>query len=251
MDSINSHGPAPMGANLFRIGGAAALVCAVMYLVALVVYVPASLAAPPPESVLDWFALFQIAPLTGLFFLGLADIVIMTLWCPMSLALYAALSPTNKAWSTIAAALVFVGIAVYLSTNTAFSMLSLSNRFAAATTQSDRSILLAAGQAILAVSEGTGGQYMGMPLAWLGGLILSIVMLGSRPFGRTTALTGILGLALLLAGMPFAGYATTGPTTPVVSAIVGVSYVGGGLLSLAWYVLVGVRLLKLGRMGQG
>ena len=233
--------------SLYRIGGAAALICALMYVIALGIYIPANRAGPPPGTVPEWFTLFQTNPLTGLFFLGLADIVIMVLWGPMSLALYAALKQSNKTWSLIATAFVFVGMAVYLATNTAFSMLSLSHQYAAATTEAQKSVVLAAGQAVIAVSEGTGGQYTGMPLAWLAGLIFSAVMLRSKAFSKATAWVGILGLGLLVASMPFAGYTTTGPTTAVVSAIIAVTYIGGGLLSLAWYILVGLRLLKLGQ----
>jgi hypothetical protein len=235
------------GNGIYRIGGVAALVCALMYVVTLGVYVPAYRAGPPPGTVLEWFTTFQTNPLTGLFFLGLADIVIMILWGPMSLALYAVLKQSSKSWATVATVFIFVGMAVYLATNTAFSMLSLSHQYAAAATEAQRSIVLAAGQAMIAVSEGTGGQYTGMPLAWLAGLILSIVMLRSRIFSKATAWVGILGLGLLLASVPFAGYTTTGPTTAVVNAIVAITYIGGGLLSLAWYILVGLRLLKLGQ----
>jgi len=236
--------------SLYSIGGTAALICAVMYLLTLGIYIPAYRAGPPPGTALEWLTLLQVNPLTGLFFLGLADIVIMILWGPMSLALYAALKKSSRTWSMIAAAFVFVGMAVYLATNTAFSMLSLSHQHAAATTEAEKSIVLAAGQAILAVGGGTGGQYTGMPLAWLGGLLMSAVMLRSKVFSKATAWVGMLGLALLLASIPFAGYTTTGPATPVESAIIAVTYIGGGLFSLAWYILVGLKLLKLGRLEE-
>ena len=219
-----------------------------MYLITFGVYIPANLASPPPETVLEWFTLFQNTPITGLFFLGLADIVIMILWGPMSLALHAALKQANRIWALIATPFVFVGMAVYLATNTAFSMLSLSQEYAAATTEAEKSILLAAGQAMLAVSRGTGGLYAGMPLVWLAGLIFSAVMLRSKDFSNAIAWVGILGFGLLIAGMPFGGhYTATGSPTAVQSAIVAVQYIGGGLLSLAWYILVGLRLLKIGR----
>jgi hypothetical protein len=234
--------------SLYKIGGAAALLCALMYFIALVIYIPAYRVGPPPGTVLEWFALFQADPVTGLFFLGLADVVIMFLWVGVALALYAALKQSNRTWSRIATAFVFVGIAVFLATNTAFSMLYLSHQYAAATTDAQKSIVLAAGQAIIAISEGTGGR---MPLAGFAGLIISIVMLGSKTFSKATAWAGILGFGLLLASAPFAGYATTGPMSTVVSAIVTASYAGGGLLSLAWYILVGRRLLQLGRVKPG
>jgi len=55
-------------------------------------------------------------------------------------------------------------------------------------------------------------------------------------------------LGLLLVSIPFAGYTTAGTTTAVVSAIVAVTYIGGGLLSLAWYILIGLRLLMIGQI---
>lgn len=250
MKTIDSEITDSTQTSLYKIGGVAAMICALMYLVALGVHVPANRTSPPPSTVLEWFMLFQTNPITGLFFLGFADIVIMLLWGPMSLALYAALKKSNKAWSLVATTFVFVGMAVYLATNTAFSMLSLSHQYAFATTEAQKSFLLSAGQALIAISEGTGGQYVGMPLAWLSGLILSAIMLRNKYFNKATAWVGILGLGLLLASMPFAGYTTTGPTTAIVSAIIAVTYIGGGLLSLAWYILVGLRLLELARIDR-
>lgn len=237
----------PIWKNLYKIGGVAALICAVMYLLTLVVYIPANLANPPPETVLDWFTVFEESPITGLFFLGLADIIILILWGPMSLALYAVLKQANRTWSTIATPFVFVGMTVFLATNTAFSMLSLSQEYAAATTEADLSSLLAAGQAMIAVTRGT-GLYTGMVLAWLAGFIFSVVMLRSKAFNKTTAWVGILGMGLLVAGTPFGGhYTATGETTAIQSLMVALQYIGGGLLSLVWYILVGLSLLKLGR----
>ncbi len=233
---------------LFKIGGVAALICAAMYPVTLAFFIPVNRAGTTPGTVLEWFTMFQKDPLTGLFLLGLADIFIVILWIPMALALYAALNQNGKAWAKVAAALVLVGSAVYLATNTAFSMLMLSRQYAAAGTEVEQIIARAAGQAILAINEGT-GAYTGMPLVWLGGLILSILMLKSKTFGKAAAWVGIVGLGLLAASIPFAGYTTTGPAADATRAIVAVTYIGGGLLSLAWYILVGIRLLKLGRSG--
>lgn len=232
--------------SLYRVGAAAALIIVVIYLIVMAIYIIAYSAGPPPSTVIDWFTLFQNNWLIGLFSLGLGDIAIMVVWGPMSLALYAALRRANKTCLTVAMSLAFVGIAVYLATNTAFSMLSLSYQYAAATTDAQKSLILAAGQAILAVSQGT-GAYMGMPLVNVAGLIISAVMLRSKIFSKVTAYVGILGFALLLASAPFATYTTVSPTGAVVTAIVAVSYIGGGVLSLMWYILIARRLLQLGR----
>jgi hypothetical protein len=236
------------GGDLIRIGGVAALICAAMYVITLLIYVPAYRAGSSPSTVLEWLALFQTKPLTGLFFLGLADVVILILWIPMVMALHVVLKTADGAWAKIATALVFVGVAVYLATNTAFSMLSLSREYGLATTEVQQATIQAAGQSLIAVSQGTGGQYAGMPLAWLGGLILSIVMLCGKAFSKTNAWAGILGMGLLIASIPFAGYTTTGTTTIFVDAVIAITYIGGGLLSLVWYILTGLKLLRIGRI---
>jgi len=43
--------------SLYRIGGIAALVCALMYLISSGIYVPAYRAGPPPSAVLEWYIL--------------------------------------------------------------------------------------------------------------------------------------------------------------------------------------------------
>jgi hypothetical protein len=57
----------------------------------------------------------------------------------------------NGASIALAATFGFVGIAVYFASNQAFSMLSLSDQYAAATTDAQRSMLLSAGEALLAI----------------------------------------------------------------------------------------------------
>jgi len=141
-------------------------------------------------------------------------------------------------------------VAVFIATNTAFSMLSLSQEYMAAATEAEKSTLLEAGQAMLAITRGAGQLYAGMQLVWFAGLILSIIMLRSEAFSKATAWVGILGLGLLVAGIIGGGhYTSTGEYSAIQGITVAVQYVGGGLLSLAWYILVGLRLWKLGQTG--
>lgn len=110
----------------------------------------------------------------------------------------------------IAMALVFVGIATYFPSNIAFSMLSLSDEYAATTTDTPRTMLLASGQALL-----TGLQsstfYVSYILMSTAGLIISSVMLRSNNiFSKVTAYVGILasvlGLGLFVPSAHFSQY---------------------------------------------
>lgn len=232
-----------------KVGGVAALIIAVMYFAAIAIYIPAYRSGPPPESVLEWFKFLQESWLTGLFFLGLADIVIVIAWVPLALSLYVSLQYFNKTWVSIAAVLSFIGTAVFLATNIAFSMVALSRQFLAATTELEETLILAAGQTVLANDQST-GTFAGYALVWVAALIFSVISLRSNLFSRVSAVIGIIGFGLLIVGVPFSGY-TFGPPPESVSAIIAVGTgIMGGLLSLVWYIMMGVRLLRNGRSDE-
>lgn len=135
--------------------------------------------------------------------------------------------------------LAFTGIAANFATSKLFTLLTLSDLYAAATTEALKSQFLAAGQAALAVSVlgGISGSVEGgIPLAFAG-LIISAVMLRSNILGRVAGYVGILangiGLAMYInaAGPAMAG-----------SPFFGIFF----LLSVLWFILIGRKLLQLG-----
>ena len=196
-----------------------------------------------PTSVADWFTLLQTNPLVGLTLLNFFDMVNYVLVGLIFLGLYAALRTANKSYMTLAAALGFVGVAVYLASNQAFSMFSLSNQYASATTDAQRSTLLAAGQALLAMQDPNvlGPCTMGFLLVTLAGLVVSAVMLRSGIFGKTTAYAGILANAFGL-GYPI-GVAVAPKTVviPIVATCLSVS----ACFLVIWYIGIARRLFQL------
>jgi hypothetical protein len=146
---------------------------------------------PVPDTVEGWFALLQSNRLLGLTELTGFQIPMFALLIPFFLALHAALKTTRPALTLVATAVALIGIGVYLASNTALSMLSLSDQWAAATTDAQRTILVAAGQAMLAIYEGP-GLNAGVLLVMLATLALSWNMLRGRPFGRPTAVLGVV-----------------------------------------------------------
>ena len=234
--------------RLYRLGGAACLAIALLYLSAIVVYVPAMRQGPAPTTVLEWFDLLQNNQIVGLFYLGFADIPIVILFGLVSIALYTALKQVDKVWATIAAPFAFVGMTVYLATNVSFSMLSLSNKYAAATTEAQQASFIAAGQALISVTHGTGGV-AGLALVWLAALIFSIIMLSDRKMSRSTAWIGIVAFGLLVPSFLFSGY-TYGASGGIGQVLALITSIGGGLFSLVWYILMGLNLLRLGRVSQ-
>jgi len=220
----------PHWKNLYFIGGAAALISVILAIIEVTIEGSNSSLTSSPTTVIAWFTLLQSNRLLGLALLGIFEAAIFPISVLIYLAFYPALKRTSASLTISAFFINLLAAAAYLATNIAFSMLSLSNQYAAATADAQRSMLLAAGQAILATEQGTGFT-LSFVLGSIAGLIVSVVMLRSKAFNKPTAIIGIAANALGLPG-PALG--------PVLWSI-------NGLLLLVWIVLVGVYLINIGR----
>ncbi len=228
--------------SFYKIGGAAALIVAVLLPIEIIVFI----VYPLPITVIGYFKLFQSNRLLGLLNLYLLEIPTYALFVPMFLALYVALRRVNETRMALATTFAIIGIAVFLATNNPFSMLSLSDQYAAATTDAHRSMLSAAGQAMLANTNQrtVEGFNMGLFLVSVAGLIVSTVMLRSNIFSKVTAYVGIIANAISLAEYLRLVF------VPAAVVLLIISAAASGLLLLIWYILIARRLFQLGRFDK-
>jgi hypothetical protein len=232
--------------NLYRVGAIAAILSAVIFRRNLGAEATLLVAQSPPTTASGWFALLNDNTLLGLVFLNIFDIFDYILVGLMFLSLYIVLKETHRGFMAIALCLSLVGILVYVFSNTAFTMLSLSSKYAVATTGAQRSALLTAGQAVLAEGnpgatyQGTGGLTSLLLLA-IAGLMTSVIMLRSRIFNRATACVGIL------AGVFDFIYIFGSGFVPETDFLIFSSSLEGsaGLLLFLWHFLIGIKLYKL------
>jgi hypothetical protein len=133
--------------TFYRVGGASVLLTILVVLAEIAIgFLPGvALATQRTVAVADWFTLFQSNWFLGLRNLGLLNLIGAALLTPAFLAIYFALRREVEPWAAAGVILFFVGMAVYLSTNRAFAMLSLSGQYARAITDAQRTLL--AGQA--------------------------------------------------------------------------------------------------------
>jgi hypothetical protein len=233
MRTQSTENPAVTGSpwkSLFRVGGAAALIAAVLGIIEVGIEISGSSLTSTPTNVADWFVLLQTNPVLGLAILGIFETAFFPLTGLMILGIYVALRRLHESFMAIAAFLYFVGITIYFASNNALAMLNLSNQYALATTELQRSSLLAAGQAVLATEQGT-GMAVTFLFGAIAGLIISLVMLKSKAFGKSTAIVGIIANVF---GLPGSALGLT------VWSI-------NGLLMLVWIVMVGIKLLQLSK----
>ncbi|HEY6951507.1 MAG TPA: hypothetical protein VI758_03815 [Bacteroidota bacterium] len=197
-------------------------------------------------SALDWFTMFRQNWFKGLYTLGIFNIVYQCCLIPVCLGLLAVHRLKYPVVSVLAAMMFFVGMAVYVSNNAAIPMMVLSGKHAAATTDAQRAIIVAAGEAILAAGEDfTPGSFVGLILGGLAMLGMSFVILRGDVFSKTTGWTGIVGFSFLSI---FIVWATFIPVMYNVAYFVFGTI--GGMLALAWFTLVGSQFLGLARKGR-
>ena len=214
--------------TLYKIAGVSALLAVALIPLQIIVYAIWGI----PETAIESFTHFQTNKLIGLLVLEFPYLVSNILSILIYLAFYIALRRENESVMAIATVLGLIAIAVVFAARPTFDMLYLSEQYAAATTEAQRAILLAAGEAKLALVYGT-VQQVHYFLGAVALLLVSIVMLRSDIFSRTTAYMGIIANVLV-----FGLYV---PTIGVYISIISVF----PFLTL-WLILIGLKFLQLG-----
>ena len=196
-----------------------------------------------PTNALDWFTLLQNDPYVGLSLLNIYDLVNFALVGLIFLALYAALRKVDKSLMLIAISTGLTGVGIYLASNPAWEMFSLSKQYAAATSEQQRSILLTAGDVLLATNHPEApyqatGIYLGLFFVLSAGLLISIVMLRSDVFHKAAATCGILANVLALLGFIALAF---GPAISWIPPTLSAPF------RMIWYVLIAIKLFKLAK----
>jgi len=237
----NSQTEPPYSKPLYRLGGVAALLVVLTALLEIVItFLPGGYTTA--ETVIDWFTLLQENWFLGLRNLGLLNIMIVALGIPVFLALYMAHQPTNQTFAALALIISFIGVAVFYATNRAFPMLDLSMRYATAVSESERAMLVGAGQVMLTVGQShTPGTFLAFLLSEIGGFAMSLVMLQGRVFSRAGAYAGIAGFGLLFVFEVLLSF------VPPLHAAALIIAMGGGIANMTWYILIALRLFQLGQ----
>lgn len=191
-----------------------------------------------PATAQEYFATLQDDRVVGLLRLDFPTLVMICLFTITSYGIYGALQRSDGAYAGLATVLIYVGVVLALANHSAFSMIRLSDLYAAATTAAAQEQMLMAGEAVIAgdMWHSTSGFLAGIFMQ--GGFVLvSAVMLRSKSFSKGTAVSGLAANGLdflhVFVGLALPSVATT------MLWIAGVFY-------LAWFPLLARDLLKRG-----
>lgn len=190
--------------SAYLVGAIAALLMLAIIIVQMISFM---VARPPYDgTAVDWFNVFLQNPLVGLIDFEFLMVLYTLLSIPVALTLYRILKPVNPYLTSLYMIITIIGVISFIAARPAFEMLHLSNGYAAATTDAERAVFVAAGEAKLVAFNGT-AFHLSYLLGSLGGLLISVVMLHTSVFSKTTAYMRIassicdLGLYIPVVGL--------------------------------------------------
>lgn len=222
--------------SLCKAGGIASFIFILYSLVTMVVL---TFLGGQPSTAYEAFSMFRTNRILGLLRMDFLTVIFIPLYYLIFLGIFFALNGQKNAWSIIALFSVFIGVTLLLATPSVLSMMNLSDKYAAATNEIQKSQLISAGEAILASDMWHGtGAVLGGVLIQFGALILSILMIPGKVFNKFTAYIGIVTHGLDFAHIFFLFIA---PTVGVILVAM------AGTLYLLWFPLIGARLIQIGK----
>jgi hypothetical protein len=231
-DTVTAHTGEAEWKDLFKITSWAA----VLSLVFFPIQIAAFMIRPYPEAVTGWFQLLRESPLLGLIDLDLLLVVDQVLGVLIFLALFIALRKASRSLMIIGLAIGLISVILFIASNPAFGMLSLSKQYFAAATEAERISVLGAGQAMMATWQGSGFQASYL-LGSVALIIISAVMLRSDLFSKATGYLGIVANVVAL-----------GLYIPVIGIYISVFSV---IILWVWYLLVARGLFRLAKGNSG
>jgi hypothetical protein len=196
-----------------------------------------------PQTAIGRYIQFKETPLLGLYNLDLLNIINQIILIPSVFALFAVHRGTHKPTALIALILFLVGTTIFVAGNTALTMLDLSQKYFATSSEEQRTLLAAAGEAMLAKgSHGSLGVFMGFALPTFANALMSCVMLKGDIFSRANSYFGIFGNSLMVI------YIIMVTLMPSVERMALVFAMPAGLLLMTWMIMFAIKLLKMSKI---
>lgn len=225
--------------SLFKIGGVSAWIFVFYSLATIIIFM---LISELPETAVEAFDLLAENKFMGLLRLDALTLVTIPLYYPLYLCIVVGIKNDNLSYASLGGLLAFAGITLFLATPSAFSLLPLSEKYAAASSPAQQERFLAAGEALMASDMWhASGAMIGGILILIAALIVSVVMLSSKNFSKATAYLGILthGLDLMRVLVSF--------FAPQVGNMI---MIVAGPLYLVWFPLLARDFFRLARASE-
>ena len=175
-------------------------------------------------------------------YMGLINIIASTLMLPVFYSLYGLYRHNLKVFASFSLILSFIGYVIFMADNTTFACLELAEKYFKEISDTNKTILLSAGEALIAKGAShTPGTFPGFLIGQIAGIFFSIIILNGKVLNKSTGILGLIGFSFLLIFEVISSFVGTLFFESMIFAMV------GGIVTLVWYVLIGLGLLKNSR----
>jgi hypothetical protein len=222
----------PRWKDIYWLGGIFNILIAVSIVFAIIAYFIWPF-KPGLTSTENIFATLQENLFGGLMSLDLSLLVIGLINILPLLALYAALKQVNESYALIALILGLVSVAALIPSRPLIELVSLSDKYAAATSESERIQYLAAGESLHSLFNGTAWMVYTI-LGNISTLISCALILQSNIFRKVLAYIGIVSAISAMAVF-----------VPAIGPIVSLLATFGGVI---WSVMIARDLFRLSKI---
>ena len=195
-----------------------------------------------PQTAVEKYGQISQNWIMGLYTMDFLNEINQLIFIPGYFALYVAHKNTAaKSESMLALILFLVGSTILVTGNTSLTLIDLSHKYASATSESDKMLYAAAGEAMLAKgSHGSLGVLVGFILPNIAGIIMSLAMIKGKVFGKKISYCGFIGSILMVV------YLLLVTLAPGVDKMATAFALPGGILLMIWMISFTVGLFRLG-----
>ena len=222
--------------RLFLAAGGVAIILLIYSLATMVILLGLG---GPPATAREILDMLHQHRLVGLLRLDALTTLLMPLYYLLFLGFYIALRKTHETGAALTLLLGCAGLTLFLAAPSFISWMALSDKFAVAADEAQKTLLLAAGETILVTDLWhSSSAFVGGLLLQTSTLLISLVMLRGNTFSKSTAWVGVVTHGLDLAHIPF--LLLIPPMGEFLLMI-------GGTLYLVWFPLLARDFIRMGK----
>jgi len=172
-------------------------------------------------------------------YMGLMNIISNTFMLFVAFSLYGLYHKTFKTFSLFTFILSIVGYIMFMSDNVSFPMLELAQKYFKTDDLIEKNILLAAGEALFSKGAShTAGTFIGFITGEISNIMFCIIILKGNTLKKHIGIIGIISFSMLFIFEIMSSFIKSLYNEAMIFAML------GGLLTLVWYILTGIGLLK-------
>lgn len=171
--------------------------------------------------------------------MGLMNIIATSLMIPVFFALYGLHRETSQVLAGISLITGIISYVIFMSDNVSFAFLELARKYVAATTETEKTLLITAGEALFAKGAShTPGTFPGFFTGEIAGILFSIVIIKGKQMRNIAGIIGIIAFTFLMMFEIVSSFIISLWDFAMIFAMF------GGIAAIIWYLIIGIGLWK-------